>query len=152
MSGRETFRHEFVEFIPDELEDGVVYISIPYTTAAHLCACGCGREVPTPISPTDWKVTFDGATVSLDPSIGNWSFPCQSHYWIRRGRVRFARKWSSEEVEAGRAWSRRLKERYAAGLPIETTEGHGEQERAGAVGLLRRLRRKLGLQGVVGRR
>ena len=144
MSQQASFRHEFVEFIPEELEEGVLYVSIPYATAVHLCACGCGREVPTPISPTDWKMIFDGATVSLDPSIGNWSFPCRSHYWIRRGRVRWARKWSPEKVEAGRARSRRLKERYAAGLPVEQIELREEQAPRGD-GLLRRLRRKLGL-------
>jgi hypothetical protein len=144
VSQQEALRHEFVEFIPDELEEGVLYVSIPYATAAHLCACGCGREVITPISPTDWKVIFDGATVSLDPSIGNWSFPCQSHYWIRRGRIRWARKWTREEIEAGRARGRRVKERYAAGLPVEQIELREEQTPTGD-GLLRGLRRKLGL-------
>lgn len=79
--------HEFVPSIPDTLEEGVVYISIPYATAVHLCCCGCKNEVVTPITPTDWELTFDGETISLYPSIGNWGFACQSHYWIRRNRV-----------------------------------------------------------------
>jgi hypothetical protein len=53
VSSQETFRPEFVEFMPDKLEPGVIYVSIPYATAAHLCACGYGNEVTTPISPTD---------------------------------------------------------------------------------------------------
>ena len=73
-------KHEFVEFIPDELEQGTVYVSIRFATASHLCVCGCGNKVVTPIRPTDWTLTFDGKTISLNPSIGNWSFPCQSHY------------------------------------------------------------------------
>ena len=77
-------RHEFVEFIPDKLADGVVYVSIPYATVAHKCCCGCGMEVVTPLSPTDWELIFDGESISLDPSIGNWSFDCKSHYWIRQ--------------------------------------------------------------------
>ncbi|MGW5416889.1 DUF6527 family protein [Actinomadura geliboluensis] len=28
--------------------------------------------------------------MSLDPSIGNWSLPCRSHYGVRRGRVQQA--------------------------------------------------------------
>ena len=32
-------KHEFVEFIPDKLEDGIVYVSIPYATVAHECCC-----------------------------------------------------------------------------------------------------------------
>jgi len=76
MTRQETLRHEFVEHIPEELEEGVLYVSITYATAAHKCACGCGREVITPFTPTDWKMTFDGETISLAPSIGNWNFEC----------------------------------------------------------------------------
>ncbi|MGA8212107.1 MAG: DUF6527 family protein [Candidatus Sulfotelmatobacter sp.] len=104
--------HEFVEFIPDKLEDGMVYVSIPYATVAHKCCCGCGMEVVTPLSPTDWKLIFDGETVSLDPSIGNWSFACKSHYWIRRNKVRWAARWSQEEIEAVRSHEQLAKESY----------------------------------------
>jgi hypothetical protein len=38
----------------------------------------------------------------LHPSIGNWSFACQSHYWIRNNRVEWAPKWSREQIERGR--------------------------------------------------
>jgi hypothetical protein len=99
-------RHEFVEHVPEHLEDGVVYVSISFATAVHKCACGCGQEVVTPLSPTDWTLAFDGESISLDPSIGNWSFPCQSHYWIRNDRVKWAPKWSDEEIEGGRARDR----------------------------------------------
>lgn len=85
-------RHEFVEFIPRELEQGVLYISILHTSAIHLCACGCGLEVVTPIRPTEWKLLFDGETVSLKPSIGNEDFPCESHYWIENDRIRWVPK------------------------------------------------------------
>ena len=70
----EKVRHEFVEFIPSTLNDGVLYISIPYATAVHKCCCGCGEKVVTPLTPTDWSLTFDGLTASLSPSIGNWGF------------------------------------------------------------------------------
>ncbi|MFC4855982.1 DUF6527 family protein [Actinophytocola glycyrrhizae] len=29
----------------------------------------------------DQRRDFNGETVSLSPSIGNWSFPCRSHYY-----------------------------------------------------------------------
>ena len=77
----------FVEFLPDKLEDGKLYVSMQYATASHKCCCGCGRDVVTPISPKDWQLMFDGRTVSLTPSIGNWSYPCRSHYWIKGSRV-----------------------------------------------------------------
>ena len=109
MNKLTTIRPEFVEFIPERLDEGVLYISIPYTTATHLCACGCGQEVVTPLSPLDWRMILDGETVSLKPSIGNWSFDCQSHYWIERDRIRWARRFSRTEIDAGRERDRRAK-------------------------------------------
>lgn len=104
--------HEFVEYIPNELKEGTIYISIAFATVAHKCCCGCGKEVVTPLSPTDWRLIFDGQSISLDPSIGNWSFRCQSHYWVRRNRVIWARRWSQEEISAERAHDVLAKERY----------------------------------------
>jgi hypothetical protein len=112
MKGRDTLKHKFVDSFPDEIEDGVLYISIPFATAAHRCFCGCGNEVITPFSPTDWKLTFDGRTVSLDPSVGNWSFRCQSHYIIRNNSVLWAQQWTREQIEAGRAHDRVVKDAY----------------------------------------
>lgn len=101
MAGLE-ITHKFVDLIPDELEPRVLYISIEYATVAHLCCCGCRQEVVTPLSPTDWKLVFDGVSISLSPSIGNWSFPCRSHYWIRSGKIRWAENWSDERIADGR--------------------------------------------------
>jgi hypothetical protein len=95
-------RHEFVEHIPEGLEDGVLYVSIPYDLAVHRCCCGCGNEVVTPFSPAEWSLIYDGRSVSLSPSIGNWGFPCKSHYFIRQGDIVWARKWSTEEISAVR--------------------------------------------------
>lgn len=104
--------HQFVTSAPETPEEGILYVSLPYRTAIHRCCCGCGHEVVTPFSPTDWKLTFDGVSVSLYPSIGNWSLPCRSHYWVERGKIKWAGLWSDEEVAAGRAHDRWLKERY----------------------------------------
>jgi hypothetical protein len=112
MKRQSTLRHQFVEYIPDDLEDGTLYVSVPFATAIHKCCCGCGRQVVTPLSPTDWKLIFDGVSVSLDPSIGNWNFPCQSHYWIRRNAVSWAPRWTQKEIDLGRAKDRRLKHQY----------------------------------------
>jgi hypothetical protein len=106
------FLHRFTEFIPQELDEGVLYITVEYGTAVHLCPCGCGSRVVTPFSPTDWELRFNGKEVSLSPSIGNWSFPCKSHYWIIRNKVRWARRWTDEEIQEGREEDRERKERY----------------------------------------
>jgi hypothetical protein len=107
--------HRFVEFIPDVIEEGTLYLSMEYATVIHKCCCGCGKEVVTPLSPTDWKLIFDGKTISLHPSIGNWSFPCRSHYWIKNSMVQWAKQWSQERIAAARAYDRRVKERYFTG-------------------------------------
>lgn len=105
-------KHEFVEFIPKQRQEGVLYISIPYATAVHNCFCGCGLKVVTPISPVGWKLIFDGETVTLSPSIGSWSFPCRSHYFIRRDIVVWGGEMSQDEIEWGRVLDRKARERY----------------------------------------
>lgn len=107
--------HTFVEFIPDEIEPGKLFVSMQYATASHKCCCGCGRDVVTPISPKDWQLTFDGRSISLTPSIGNWSYPCRSHYWIRQDRV----VWDEAPVPIRRTRTRlgRFLSRIRAFLP-----------------------------------
>ena len=104
--------HRFVEFIPKELEDNVLYISTRFRTVIHKCACGCGVKTVTPLSPTDWKLIFNGKSVTLSPSIGNWSFPCQSHYWIRESNIEWAPHWDKEMIKKGREESKYEKEMY----------------------------------------
>ena|SRR5438270_268614 len=104
--------HEFVRAIPEELRDRTVYVSIEFGTVAHKCSCGCGNEVVTPLTPTDWKLIFDGETVSLDPSVGSWNLPCQSHYWIQRNRVHWSPRWSRAQIDAGRKADACAKARY----------------------------------------
>jgi len=94
-----TISFEFVEFIPEKLKDGKVYISPRYSTAVHKCCCGCQEEVVTPLSPVDWELIFDGKTISLYPSIGNWGLKCQSHYWIRKNKVVWSDKWSDSKIK-----------------------------------------------------
>jgi hypothetical protein len=106
------FEHHFIDHFPDRLEPGVLYVSLPFASVAHGCACGCGKEVITPLSPTDWQLTFDGKSISLYPSIGNWSFPCRSHYWIKQGAVEWSYHMSRTEIEAGRKHAQAAKRAY----------------------------------------
>lgn len=112
MNLPERVSFEFVDLVPDEREDGKIYISIPYSTAVHSCLCGCGMKVVTPIKPNKWTLTFNGVAISLTPSIGNWSFPCQSHYWIRDNRVLKSGAMSDGAIAYGRARDAALTERY----------------------------------------
>lgn len=114
MTRQVDLRHAYVEYIPDKLEPGVLYISRKYRTASHLCCCGCGFKVVTPLNPAKWRLTDHGQTVSLFPSIGNWSFPCQSHYWVDHGRIQWASEMSERQIANVRNNDRLDAERYAA--------------------------------------
>lgn len=107
-------RPQFVEFIPQQLEDGVLYISERYRTATHRCCCGCGTEVVTPLGPADWTLELDNGAITLHPSIGNWSLPCRSHYLIRQGRVVWALDMTRNQIKQGRIRDQRLRDAHFA--------------------------------------
>lgn len=102
----------FVDFIPDRLENGILYICGQYNTAAHKCCCGCGEEVITPLTPADWTIRKAGNIVSLTPSIGNWSFACKSHYFITENQVVWARGMSQWQIDRVRERDRADKKAY----------------------------------------
>ena len=55
---------------------------------------------------------FDGKKVSLSPSIGNWSFECKAHYFIKQNKIRHARRWKDWEIEEGRKEDSENKEKF----------------------------------------
>lgn len=105
-------RHEFVDYIPQQLDDSVLYVSIRFGTVVHRCACGCCEEVVTPLGPAEWRLTYGGRTISPAPSIGNWSFRCRSPYWIDEGSIRWARGFSEDEVTVVRQEARKRRMGY----------------------------------------
>jgi Family of unknown function (DUF6527) len=144
---RTSITHEFVEYIPAELAEGVLYVSITYRTAVHRCVCGCGNKVVTPISPADWQLLYDGDTISLNPSIGNWNFPCRSHYWIRHDQIRWSGSWTDDRIAAGRARDDQDRERYfahraASALEPQAAAATGVGRRISFVWLRRLVRRR----------
>lgn len=118
----DAIRPEFVEFVPKVLEPGVLYISQKYKTASHLCACGCGEKVVTPLSPADWKLQIDGGAVSLHPSIGNWNYACQSHYWIRRNQISWSHAMTKQQIARVQARDQADKEHYIAAINTKKDE------------------------------
>lgn len=107
MTAVNFLRPAFADSFPAAMEPGTLYVSIQYRTCGHLCCCGCGQEVITPLSPAQWSFTYDGENVSLAPSVGNWALPCQSHYWICKGKVRWSRPYSPAEIADNRERDRR---------------------------------------------
>lgn len=85
-----TFDLELVHRVPEVPQSGILYACFDCNVVVHLCACGCGEKVVLPIDPDCWKVEYDGESLSLHPSIGNFQYPCKSHYWIRKNKVVWA--------------------------------------------------------------
>jgi hypothetical protein len=107
-----SLRPEYVEFMPRTIEQGVIYVSKKFKTATHLCCCGCGTKIVTPLRETEYRLREKDGQVSLSPSIGNWNHPCQSHYWIRNNDVIWAGAMSQAAIDRGRALDDDLKDAY----------------------------------------
>jgi len=106
------FELKRVRYMPKELASGVLYLSEEFGIAMHLCACGCGSKVSTPLGPTEWSVEETKSGPSLWPSVGNWQQVCQSHYWITRGKIIWAEQWTPEQITAGRRQEEQRRKAY----------------------------------------
>lgn len=97
-----TLRPEYVKHVPEALSEGVLYISEEFETAGHLCCCGCGEEVFTPLNKAQWTLLRNRrtGTISLCPSVGNWKYACRSHYWITNNVVIDAGDMSQKAIDA----------------------------------------------------
>lgn len=111
--------HEFVDLIPRPMEAETLYVSMDFATASHLCFCGCGAEVVTPLSPVNWQLWYNGEVVSLTPSVGSWSLPCQSHYWIKGGKVVWAGPMSARDIAAVRRRDMQDTQKHYGSVQIE---------------------------------
>ena len=81
---------EMVDRIPHELEEGILYICLDCMVAVHLCACGCKEKVITPLDDENgWKLYITTQGVSLEPSIGNFNQPCNTHYFIKNNKIKW---------------------------------------------------------------
>jgi hypothetical protein len=81
----------FVEWMPDFYEQGLVYISKEHGCSKHLCLCGCGQMTIMPLDDGTkwWKLVESDKGVSFIGSVGNYAFPCQSHYIITNNVANF---------------------------------------------------------------
>lgn len=80
---------QYVEFMPNILQEGVIYISERFRLAIHLCACGCGKKTVTPLGSDDWTLIDNNGSITLKPSIGNFKgeSPYHAHYYITDNRI-----------------------------------------------------------------
>jgi hypothetical protein len=100
-----------VYYMPKQLDSGILYVSEEFKVAAHLCPCGCGNKIVTPITPVNWSFNDNNNKPTLSPSISNWQLPCKSHYWITKGYISWSYKLSKEE--ASESWLEEEKSRMA---------------------------------------
>lgn len=106
-----------LEYIPEKLAPGKLYISLEYNTASHLCACGCGFEVVTILGPADSTITSNERGVSISTSIGNSNFPCKSHYWIEDNCILWESDMTPRLTALSRARDKAAKARLYGATP-----------------------------------
>ena len=94
---RYNMKKAFVNRIPPQIEDGVLYICLDCDVIIHKCACGCGEKVVLPIAPEHWQLFYNGE-VTLSPSIGNYQYECKSHYFIRNSKVVWVDSESKDKI------------------------------------------------------
>jgi hypothetical protein len=114
-----TIALQHVKYMPSQLSEGTLYVSDEYALAGHLCACGCGTKVITPLGAAEWTYSERNGRPTLHPSIGNWQLYCKSHYFIREGQIHWAREWSDLEVVAGRAAEQERRQAYYRSIHLE---------------------------------
>lgn len=92
----EKYSTQFVHYMPQVKEPGILYISHAGQLAIHLCACGCGAQVVCRLAVNGlkesdkiwgYKYHDDDGSSTLNGSILQRS--CKSHYHIERGLVRW---------------------------------------------------------------
>lgn len=102
------------EYIPEVIKDGVLYYAPSFNVAIHNCCCGCKSEVVTTISPAEWSIDIINGKPTLYPSIGNWSYRCKSHYWIRDGKIVWSGNMSESEIARSRNFRKLAQERMSS--------------------------------------
>jgi len=91
----------FVQYIPQEIEEGKLYISEEFEVSIHLCACGCGGKTVMPFNQnTGWRMKNLNGLVSFSPSVGNFSGeqPYHAHYFIVDNVIRWCEEPRSPKV------------------------------------------------------
>jgi hypothetical protein len=113
-----------VELAPRPLIPGVLYVSQKYRVVIHLCCCGCGEKVVTPLSSAEWQLKLHEGIATMQPSIGN-ATACRSHYWIRQNRVVWVPNMTNQQIAV-------VQERDRASLETmyARRRGRGEQPRS----------------------
>lgn len=105
-----SFVRQDVERLPENPVEHVLYVSHKFEMTLHRCACGCGHKVFTFLGDGHEVIGHQNSPTVI-PSIGVWDAKCRSHYFIERGKVVWASKFSEEKIAIS---MRRQLERHIA--------------------------------------
>lgn len=86
------------ERLPAVTEPYKFYYSPRFQMAALSCPCGCGHRVMLNLLDQH-SCEFVNGLPTVYPSILAADAPCRSHFWIRKGEVVWAEKWSKARVQ-----------------------------------------------------
>lgn len=103
---------KYVDTMPIDLVEGILYVSKEFQVAIHLCPCGCLNKIVTPLDDCEWDFHDDNGKPTLYPSVGNWQIPCKSHYWIKSGAIEWSYQWSEAQIVAGYRREQERRELY----------------------------------------
>lgn len=135
----------YLNQFPEQLQEGILYISEEFSLTGHKCCCGCGEDVYLKLGPAKWQLIKEADdTVSLHPSVGNWKYACRSHYWISSNEVLAAGPMSTGKIRRVQERDRRDRQRAIEQLN-EPKKSVGRWQRAKTVlqDLYRRIVRML---------
>ncbi|WEX08943.1 DUF6527 family protein [Chelativorans sp. AA-79] len=91
------YRYLWVERIPTQMQEGVVYHTEEFELAGLLCACGCGHRI-TLLVPDSHQVWNEGGYATIRPSVGVFDAPCKAHYVITAGNVQWLPAFTSAQA------------------------------------------------------
>lgn len=86
------------ERLPSQVGTFEFHYSRRFEMAALSCGCGCGHRVMLNLLDQH-HLLIEGGLPTVTPSILVSDAPCLSHFFIRKGRVVWAQKWSPKMVD-----------------------------------------------------
>ena len=97
LAARRTYRTEWVEDLPDDVQRETVYIiggrQHPFYAAVVCPRRACRQVIHLDLADEverRWRLNeHEDGSISLTPSVHVTAMPCRCHYWFRRGRIRW---------------------------------------------------------------
>jgi hypothetical protein len=106
LDKRPAYRSAKIEDAPDVPDPLTIYLIGDHQNpwcAIFVCPCGCGETISLSLIVDDspsWRAKFHhDETISISPSVWR-TRGCKSHFFIRRGKVLWARERSRSRLRS----------------------------------------------------